>query len=360
MRAYLPILAGLLAALSARSAELFRDDFSRFAPGWLTSPVGQLNAAIQEYHYLPHRGVPLAPWANAICHMDAWVAGEEDGKPYVEQHLPPDHRTMIPRLFSPIFLTGEPEWHDYAVEVSVRPLSAADMAGLVFRYHTNRHHYLFCLQNGKQARLALRLPLEKDFRVADWKELGTVDFPYDDTRWYRLKVENQGPAIRAYIDGKLVLKAESPDLPSGKAGLAATNPARFQDFRVTVAPETRKAIDDRIRQRNDELAKLQADNPDPCGISMNAGNQADRSSGRGTSCQGWALTRVSFKDVDLAARTGLASGANGQPGRGPSWPRPWGRSGGGGRGHGGRGWRSRWARRRGSLSAAAGAGCWLA
>jgi len=30
--------------------ELFRDDFSGFPPGWLTRPVGQLNAAIQEYH----------------------------------------------------------------------------------------------------------------------------------------------------------------------------------------------------------------------------------------------------------------------------------------------------------------------
>ena len=58
-------LVGLiaLAVWSAPSgaAELFRDDFSGFPPGWLTRPVGQLNAAIQEYHYLPHRGVPLGP-----------------------------------------------------------------------------------------------------------------------------------------------------------------------------------------------------------------------------------------------------------------------------------------------------------
>ena len=68
------------------AAELFRDDFSRFPPGWLTRPVGQLNAAIQEYHYLPHRGVPLGPWANAICHLDAWAVGEEEGHAYLEQH----------------------------------------------------------------------------------------------------------------------------------------------------------------------------------------------------------------------------------------------------------------------------------
>src|SRR5262249_50685014 len=160
----------------------------------------QLNAAIQEYHYLPHRGVPLGPWANAICHVDAWAAGEEDGKPYVEMHWSTQHRHMNPKLYSPIFLAGEPEWGEYTVEVWMKPLSTAHMAGLVFRYRTNRHHYLFCLQDGKQARLALRLPLEKELRVADWKELGTVSFPYDDTRYYRLKVETRGEEIKAFID----------------------------------------------------------------------------------------------------------------------------------------------------------------
>src|SRR6516162_7706969 len=116
-RSLLLLAAGLVALVlgSVRTdeptaVELFHDDFSRYQPGPLTVPVGQLNEAIQEYHYLPHRGVPLGPWANAICHVDAWAAGEEDGVPYLEQHLPPTHRRMAPKLFSPIFLTGEPEW----------------------------------------------------------------------------------------------------------------------------------------------------------------------------------------------------------------------------------------------------------
>src|SRR5262245_37238749 len=58
----------------AGEVELFADDFSRFLPGPLTAPLGKLNAAIQEYHYLANRGVDLGPWANAICHIDAWVA----------------------------------------------------------------------------------------------------------------------------------------------------------------------------------------------------------------------------------------------------------------------------------------------
>jgi len=66
-RLWLPKLLALLAWCSpCGAADLFRDHFSGYPPGWLTRPVGQLNAAIQEYHYLAHRGVPLGPWANAI------------------------------------------------------------------------------------------------------------------------------------------------------------------------------------------------------------------------------------------------------------------------------------------------------
>lgn len=145
--------------LPCYGADLFRDDFSGFPPGWLSSPIGQLNAAIQEYHYLPHRGVPLEPWANAICHQDAWVVGDEDGASYLEQHLTKYSNQWAP----PLFITGDPQWSDYTVEVKVKPLSKDDLAGLVFRYHTNRHYYLFALTGGNQARLALRLPLEEDF-----------------------------------------------------------------------------------------------------------------------------------------------------------------------------------------------------
>jgi hypothetical protein len=74
-------------------------------------------------------------------------------------------------------------------------------------------------------------------------------------------VENQGPTIRAFIDGRLVLTAESAELPAGKAGLFGNSPARFQDFRAAVSPDAKQTIEQRIRQRNEELARLQAGNP---------------------------------------------------------------------------------------------------
>ena len=115
----LPALLLGLWLLPANTVDLFYDDFSRLPPGWLSTPVGGLNGAIQEYHYLPHRGVPLGPWENAICHLDAWVVGDEDGQPYLEQH---SVNSQYFKLMNPIFLTGDPEWSDYAVEAKVKPL----------------------------------------------------------------------------------------------------------------------------------------------------------------------------------------------------------------------------------------------
>jgi hypothetical protein len=246
-------------AFSCPAAELFHDDFSRFPAGWLTRPLGQLNGAIQEYHYLPHRGVPLEPWANAICHLDAWAIGDEDGKPYLEQHSVNDQA----ELMSPLFITGDPEWRDYSVEVKVRPLSRDEMAGIVFRYHTNRHYYLFALDAGGKARLAVRLPLEKKFREAQWRELGHISFPYDTERYYRLVVENLGPVIKAYIDGKLVLTASDDELLGGKVGVSANIPARFQDFRVNTTDVVKHQIDERISQREADLVRLRGENAAP-------------------------------------------------------------------------------------------------
>src|SRR5713101_2950985 len=117
----------LLLALPASAADLFSDDFSHFPPGWLSSPVGMLNGAIQEYHYLPHRGVPLGKWENAICHLDAWIIGGEDGRSYIEQQL----ISGSSQFEKAIFLTGDPEWSDYTVEARVKALALGDLAGVV-------------------------------------------------------------------------------------------------------------------------------------------------------------------------------------------------------------------------------------
>ena len=251
------MLAGLLPA--AFAADLFRDDFSRIPPRVISEPIKQLTNAIQEYHYLPHRGVPLDPWENAICHDDVWAGGDEDGKTYLEQHTV----NRLRLIMNPLVITGDPEWSDYALEVKVRPRSLAEMAGIAFRYRTNRHYYLFALVGGNRAVLRLRLPLGKQYRVAEWKDLGQVDFTYDTKRYYTLRVENDGPRVRAFIDGKLLIEASDSEILKGKIGVTSNIPARFTDARVSVTAEVEKAIRARIAAREAELVRLRAENPKP-------------------------------------------------------------------------------------------------
>jgi rhamnogalacturonan endolyase len=253
------LLASLAGITGALGEELIREDFSKFPAGWLSAPLGRLNAAIQEYHYLADRGVPLEKWENALCHLDAWVVGEEDGVSYLEQIL----KYNLAKQASPLFITGDAEWNDYTVEVKVKPLLTAGMAGVVFRYRTNRHYYLFSLSGGNRARLAVRLPLEKTLRVAEWRELGAAEFAYDTHRYYSLKVENNGPRIRAYVDGKLLIETQDSELLTGKAGVSAHVPSRFQNFSVTAANATVAAIRHRIAERELALTRLRAANPQP-------------------------------------------------------------------------------------------------
>ncbi len=248
------------AAPSAASGDLlFRDDFSSLPAGWLSEPIKQLNGAIQEYHYFAHRGTPLGAWDNAIVHMDAWIAGDENGKSYVEQHLVNE----LAYITNPILITGDPEWADTTVAVKLRPLSFADMAGVVFRYRTNRHYYLFALTGGKTARLVVRLPVETKFKTAEWREIARKDFAYDTTRYYALKVENSGLRIVASIDGDTIFDVRDEELLKGKAGITANIPARFQEFVVTAPAAARAASARRIASREAEVRKLRAENPQP-------------------------------------------------------------------------------------------------
>jgi hypothetical protein len=243
----------------AVAADLFRDDFSKLPAGWLSQPMGQLNGAIQEYHYIEHRGVRTFPWHNPVVHLDSWIVSDEDGKSYVEQQSPND----MPGRVTPLFVTGDEEWSDYAVEARVKPLLLKQHAGIVFRYHTSRHFYAFVLREGKQAALIVRQPIEPEFRQAQWRELGSAPFPHDTRAYHLLRVENEGPQIRAFVDGRLLLTARDNEIAKGRAGLHANAPARFQDFAVTASDASARGIRSRIDARESELARLRESNPKP-------------------------------------------------------------------------------------------------
>jgi hypothetical protein len=243
---------------TAADVELFADDFSRFKPGVLSAPLGLLNGAIQEYHYIEHRGVRTHPWRNPIVHLDSWAAGDEDGRPYLEQHLTNDDLR-----FTPLFVTGDPAWRDYRVEADVKPLSLTKHTGIVFRYRTSRHHYRVALEGGSRLRLVERLPFDREFRVAAWRELASAPFAYDTKTWYRLEVTAEGDRLRAAVNGEQLLDVRDGELTAGIAGITADMPARFRSFRVTASPAAAADLRQQIDRREAELKRLRADNPQP-------------------------------------------------------------------------------------------------
>src|SRR5688500_13649251 len=239
--------------------ELGKDDFSRFPPGMLSAPVGLLNGAIQEYHYLEHRGVATHPWRNPIVHLDSWAGGDEADGPYLEQHAV----NAEPERVTPLFVTGDPEWRDYRVSLSVLPLSLEKEAGLVVRYRTSRHYYRLALEGGTRLRLAVRLPFDRQFRVAEWRELASVPFPYDTKTWYRLEATVEGDPLRASADGRALIGVRDPELSEGSAGLTANTPARFRAFRVTATAAAAADLRQRVERRELEIGRLRAANPRP-------------------------------------------------------------------------------------------------
>jgi rhamnogalacturonan endolyase len=243
---------------SSGTTELFRDDFSGFPAGWLSKPVGQLNTAIQEFHWIASRALPHGAWGNGVVDHDAWLVSSEDGKPYLQQQLfhPPHH-------VNEVLITGDPEWGDYTVEAAVKPLSLDGVAGLAFCYQTNVQYYAFGLTGGNTAQLALQHPIEVKIRYPNWEVMASKPFAYTVDRYYHLKVEDHGSHIRAYIDGNLLLEAEDAKVTRGKVGMTASIPARFQDFRVEVSETGREAIKARVQRRERELAALREENPKP-------------------------------------------------------------------------------------------------
>jgi rhamnogalacturonan endolyase len=255
---FLSALAAIVAVRAQGTVGLFRDDFSRLPPGMLSAPLGLLNGAIQEYHYIEHRGVKTYPWRNPIVHLDSWAAGDEGTAPYLEQHLINDDLR-----FAPLFVTGDPDWRDYSVAVSVRPLALQKEAGLAFRYRTSRHYYRLALEDGRRLRLALRLPFDEEFRVSAWREIASAPFPYDTKTWYRLEASAVGDRLRAAVDGEQLIDVRDRELSGGIAGMTANMPARFKDFQVTTTTAAASDLRQRVDRRERELERLRAENPRP-------------------------------------------------------------------------------------------------
>ena len=247
---------------ASATASMFRDDFSKLPPGWLSKPVGLLNGAIQEYHYLPHRGVPHASLVQPD-HAQRLVGRGRRGRQDRTSNSTCVHDQ--PERWQPLFVTGDPEWTGYTVSVQRPAAVAGEMAGIVFRYHTNRHYYVFSLYR-RQARRGSRCGCRSRQKLASstGRSSGRPTFSYDVKRYYELKVENDGPKIRALHRRQAGHRSErrgDPERPGRRHG---ERPGALHGLRrLSAGRRSSGRSSSAIAAREQELAALRAANPQP-------------------------------------------------------------------------------------------------
>ncbi|UQZ82482.1 Rhamnogalacturonan exolyase YesX [Paenibacillus konkukensis] len=231
---------------------LLHDNFTQFSIG--PFPYDPKHSAIGEYHYYPSEG-NRGGWYDPVVYYGwlgpTWIVTENGGTKYMEQTRP---QAAIKHHW-PLLVTGEENWRDYTVEVTIRPLSTHSNTGFVFRYQHARRYYFLGFEDGKL--VLLKRDQEKIVPLA------AVRFPYDADTYYRLKISCSGQIHRAFIEDCELLQVEDADYAYGKIGLASRMPAQYTDVAVTMTEEQHQAWQASSTRDKLELAKLRSEYPQP-------------------------------------------------------------------------------------------------
>lgn len=130
-------------------------------------------------------------------------------------------------------VAGNPNWTDYALDVTVKFLSQSvspPEGGVILylRYQNNRNF------------LSIHLPVFKRTielwrrRQGDWSILGMpLNFPFLVNQWYHLRIEADQQQVWCYVDGAFIYNWETRDFSRGGIGLGVKLcQASFANLRV--------------------------------------------------------------------------------------------------------------------------------
>jgi len=96
--------------------------------------------------------------------------------------------------------------------------------GLMARHVDDRNYYLLALTNANT--VSLRRVVNGNVST-----LASATFPVLPGSWYQLRLDAVGGALRAYVNGTLLIEATDDALPEGNSGLAMYKAAAdFDDF----------------------------------------------------------------------------------------------------------------------------------
>jgi len=130
---------------------------------------------------------------------------------------------------------GSNHWANYSAEYRVRMLNLKANTWLSFRSATGVQDYYVEWLSAEWD--AFNLLINQSF---GWENIKSLDLPVRDERWYRVKVEARGPALRLYLEDSLMIEVNDSRITSGgfNLGVMPGTHAQFDDIRVIALDET--------------------------------------------------------------------------------------------------------------------------
>lgn len=130
-----------------------------------------------------------------------------------------DTKALAQQAATTALLTAGSVWKDYTYEARVKlPITNAN-AGILFRVTDANNYYMYRINLTAQT-----LELFKNVN-GNLTAVATTAFPAVSNRWYMLKAEVRGNAVKGYVDGELKTSWTNPasELTTGKIGLRTTS-----------------------------------------------------------------------------------------------------------------------------------------
>ncbi|RAV04094.1 immunoglobulin-like domain-containing protein [Paenibacillus sp. YN15] len=160
------------------------------------------------------------------------------------------------------FVVGNSSWTNYEVRARVRATADTGLPGIIARASDDaRNFYMLRIHNGENnlaggstGYIALGRVVNNSLKESAIKK----PFPYEEGKWYQLRLIVNGNRLIGYVDDKLVFDVTDtgsglfpdnpPPLTQGKAGIRVANrPAQIDDYVVALLPGDNTPVPDVVK-----------------------------------------------------------------------------------------------------------------
>jgi hypothetical protein len=163
------------------------------------------------------------PWEPPLVWRRAWIDGLDLWEPWW-----PEPYRLIQNSGRGLLTQGTREWTDYEVSATVTAVLMAK-GGIGIRAQGMRRYYALLLCDDNKARLIKAL--DGDHVLAE------MDFSWRVDESYALRLQAEGPELRAWIDGKLLFAVQDKERPlTGGAAAFVVEEGHMMSYAMVVRP----------------------------------------------------------------------------------------------------------------------------